>query len=137
PQPGLAGSAGPLASGGGAPPPSDPPRTGLSRRRWPSGQRLPQDLRGVLGAAAGEMRDLLPARDARRDDLGLGRSRADGGGEPAIAEGHRDIVVLLLEAEGAGHPATPRVDLADLEARPPERFHRRPRPGEGLLVTVA
>ena len=69
----------------------------------------------MLGAPAGQVLDLLATRDARRDDLGVGGGRLHGRRQPAVAERDRDVVVLPLEAERAGHAAAARVDLAHLE----------------------
>src|SRR5262245_27337378 len=90
----------------------------------------------MLRAPSGEMLDLLPARDAGGHDLGLGVRRLDGGGQPSIPEGDRDVVVLCLEAERSGHAAAARVDLAHLEPGPLERGDRRARADHGLLMAV-
>src|SRR5258706_1983618 len=91
----------------------------------------------MLGPPAGQVLDLLATGDAGRDDLRLGRRGLDGGRQPAVAERDRDIVVLALEAERAGHPAAARVDLRDLEAGPAERRDGRRPAHERLLVTEA
>src|SRR5262245_50317611 len=101
-----------------------------------SGQGLPQRLCGMLGAAPGQVLDLLPARDPRRDDVRLGRGRLDGGSQPPVPQADGDVVVLSLEPEGPGHAAATRIDLADLEARPAERRHGGAGPYHGLLVAV-
>src|SRR6267378_3976038 len=90
----------------------------------------------MLGAAAREMLDLLAARDAGGDDLGLRGSGLHGGRQPTVAERDRDVVVLALEAERAGHAAAARVDLLDLESRPAERRDRGCRADERLLMAV-
>src|SRR5713226_6812629 len=56
---------------------------------------------------------------------------------PAGAEGDRDVVVLLLEAEGARHAAAAGIHLADLVPRPRERGHGGRRAHERLLVAMA
>src|SRR5882724_778785 len=90
----------------------------------------------MLGAATGQVLDLLPARDAGRDDLGFRGGGLHGGRQASIAERDRDVVVLALEAERAGHAAAAGVDLLDLEARPAERRDRGRRADERLLMTV-
>src|SRR6516225_5389086 len=91
----------------------------------------------MLGAATCEMLDLLAAGDAGRHDLGLRGGGLDRRRQPPVAERDRDVVVLALEAERAGHAAAARVDLLDLEARPAERRDRRRRADERFLVAVA
>src|SRR5437773_11260885 len=88
-------------------------------------------------APSGQVLDLLAAGDARSDDLRVGGRGLDGRGEAPVAQRHRDVVVLLLEAEGARHAATAGVHLADLVARPYERRHRRRRADHRLLMAVA
>src|SRR5882672_6804498 len=82
------------------------------------------------------MLDLLAAGDAGRDDLGVGGGGLHRGRQPQIAERDRDVVVLALEAERAGHAAAARVDLLDLESGPAKRRDRRRGPDERLLVTM-
>src|SRR5882762_6401378 len=90
----------------------------------------------MLGATAGEVLDLLTTGDAGSDDLGLRRRGLHGRRQPAVAQRDGDVVVLALEAEGAGHPAAPRIHLGDLEPGPAERRHRRRGAHQRLLVTV-
>src|SRR5262245_57768709 len=91
----------------------------------------------MLGPAAREMLDLLPARNARGHDLRLLRGRLDRRREPTVPERHRDVVVLALEAERAGHAAAARIDLLDLEPGPAECRYRGRRADERLLMAVA
>jgi len=65
----------------------------------------------MLGAAAGEVLDLLAARDARGDDERVRVRRLHGGRQAAVAEGDGDVVVLALEPERAGHAAGSRSPL--------------------------
>ena len=65
------------------------------------------------------------------------RRRLHGRRQPPVAERDRDVVVLALEAERAGHAAAAGVDLAHLVARPRQRVHRRRGAHDGLLVAVA
>src|SRR6516165_10204400 len=59
---------------------------------------------------------LAAAREPRRDEEGL-RLGPRGGDQDAMGQGLAHLEVALLVAERAGHPAAPRVELADLEAR--------------------
>src|SRR5437870_8871773 len=83
------------------------------------------------------MLDLLAARHPGGDDLGAGGRGGHGGRETPASEGDRDVVVLLLEAEGARHPAAAGIHLADLVPRPLERGHGGRRAHERLLVAMA
>src|ERR1700730_17975814 len=89
------------------------------------------------GAPSGQVLDLLAAGDSRSDDRRVGGRGLYGRGQAPVAQRHRDVVVLLLEAEGARHAATAGAYLADLVSRPRERRHRRRRADERLLVAVA
>src|SRR5512145_1463917 len=91
----------------------------------------------MLRAATGQMLDLLATGNAGRDDLGLREGRLHCGRQPAVAECHRDFVMLALEAERPGHAAAARVDLLDLESRPAQHPDRRRRADERFLVAVA
>ena len=79
---------------------------------------------------------LLATTEAVGDHDVRGR-RSRGGQEDALADRHRDVVVLGLVTERAGEAAAARVGLDDLEA------HRRDEPalrGEvehGLVMTVS
>ena len=84
------------------------------------------------GLAPGPVRDLLAARDAGRRDQRRGALGPDGREQPLLADPHRQLVVLLLEAERAGHPAAAGVQLDDL-ADAGEQLHRGARAGERLL----
>src|SRR5258705_10296001 len=97
---------------------------------------IAQELRRMPRAPAREMLDLLAARDAGRDHLRVRRRGLDSGGEAPAPQRHRDVVVLLLEAEGARHAAAAGVHLAHLVARPGEGGHRGGRAHHGLLVAV-
>src|SRR5262249_3953214 len=78
-------------------------RAGDADGRARPAARLAQAFRRMLRAASGQVRDLLGAGDARRHALGVRRGRLAGGSEPAVAERPRDVVVFLLESEGARH----------------------------------
>src|SRR5207244_12389025 len=76
-------------------------------------QRRPESFGGMRGPSPGQMIDLLAARHAGRDDVGLGGRRLYGQGEPAGAEPRRKFVMLTLEAERPGHPAAASLYFAD------------------------
>ena len=82
------------------------------------------------------MFDLLAAGDSRRDDFDIGTGRFNRGGEAAIADGQRQIVVLFLEAKGARHAAAARVDFADFEAGGLQNGDCRRRSDQRFLMTV-
>src|SRR5262245_36155476 len=104
--------------------------------RWSAGEHVPERFRGMLGPTTGQVIDLLSARDSRRHDLGGGGLGLHSRHQSPVAHGDRDIVVLFLEAEGAGHPAAARIDLGDLEAGPTKNRDRGSRAHDRLLVTV-
>src|SRR3954452_16670154 len=82
--------------------------------------------------------DLLAARDAGGRDEGVRGGRAEGGEQPLLADLHRQVVVLCLEAERARHPAAAGVELGDLRPRDAlEQRDGRRRARERLLVAVA
>src|SRR4029453_18134012 len=98
---------------------------------------IAQELGGMPRAPTREMLDLLTARYAGRDHLRIRRRGLHGGGEAPASQRHRDVVVLLLEAEGARHAAAAGVHLVHLVARPGQGGHRGRRADHGLLVAVA
>src|SRR5262249_47363800 len=98
---------------------------------------FPQYFRRMLGFSPRGMVDLLTAGDAGSDDLDVRISGADSRGETALGDGERDVVVLLLEAEGARHAAAARIDFRHLVARPLEHFDRRRGADERFLMTMA
>ena len=96
----------------------------------------------MLGAFASEVLDLLTAGDAGGDhvEVAVGGLHfgLDRGEEPTGADGARQLVVLLLEAERPRHAAAARVDFFDLEARrQPQHGQRWPGADERLLVAMA
>src|ERR1700730_10640818 len=98
---------------------------------------LPDDLQRMPGGSPGAVLYLLAAGNTgRRDDRVLGL-RADGREQPELADAHGNLVVLRLEAEGAGHAAAPGVNLGDVGARDAaEQGRRGGRARERLLVAV-
>src|SRR5215470_1116502 len=95
-----------------------------------------QELRRVPRAPARKMLDLLPAGDAGSDHFRVAGRRLHRGGEAPAAQRHRDVVVLLLEAEGAGHATAAGIGLAHLVARPAEGGHRRRGADHRLLMAM-
>ena len=99
--------------------------------------RIAQYLDQVVGPTSCSMFDLLAAGDAHDGHLPIGFG-FDGGEQGQAADLHGDIVVLLLEPEGAGHAAAACVDQFDLvTGRQVEHEHGVAGPGDGLLVAVA
>ena len=68
-------------------------------------ERHLEDFGQVEGVAVGALGDLLAATEAVGDDEPVGRGVADGGEEFEFADGHGDVVLVVLEAEGSGHAA--------------------------------
>src|SRR5580700_7972848 len=86
---------------------------------------------------AGPVGYLLPAGDAGRRDDRVVRLRADGGEQAQLADAHRQLVMLRLEAERPGHSAAAGVDLDDLGARDAaQQRHGDSSPRERLLMAV-
>ena len=61
--------------------------------------------------------DLLAATEAVGDDQPVGRRPADGGKEFEFADGDRQVVLVGLEAEGAGHAAAARGGALEVDAQ--------------------
>src|SRR5262249_3459171 len=99
----------------------DPPAGAERRVRSVAGDRFGERFGRGLGAPAGEMLDLLAARNTGRDDERVGMRRLHRGSQPAVAEGNGDVVVLTFEAEGPGHAAAAGIDFADVIAGPLQR----------------
>src|SRR5215470_5239324 len=83
------------------------------------------------------MLNLLSARNAWRDDLDARRLRQHGRGEASFAQGHGNVVMLLLESEGTRHSATTRIYFGDFKVRPLKNGHSRSRTHHRFLMTVA
>src|SRR5262245_52491962 len=66
-------------------------------------KRIGQHLGQVARAPASAVGYLVAAAGAHRHDLGLGRERTDGREQYTLADLQRDIIVLGLIAERAGH----------------------------------
>src|SRR4051794_39978871 len=86
---------------------------------------------------AREVLDLQPAREARRDDDGLGIGLANRGEESLLADEARDLVVLLLVAERPGHPATAGVEVDHLgTGDAPQQLHQWADTDERTLMAM-
>src|SRR5574341_1352274 len=83
------------------------------------------------------MLDLLAARNARRDDLGVERLRHHSRSQASLAQRHGNVVMLLLEPEGTSHPATARIYFNDFKVRPLENSDCRSRAHHRFLMAVA
>src|SRR5262245_8498571 len=81
-------------------------------------QRVPEHFRRVSGPATGQMLDLLATGHPGGDDLGVRGRGFHRWRQSPVAQPNRDVIVLLLEAEGSGHAAAPGIDLTHLEAGP-------------------
>ena len=97
---------------------------------------VPQQFGRMFGAPAGQMLDLLSAGDPRCDDLYLVAARLDCRNQPALTYFCGEIVMLFLEAEGAGHAAAAGVDFADFITGGFEHRYRGSRADERFLMTV-
>jgi hypothetical protein len=82
--------------------------------------------------------DLLSARDPRSYDLDTSLCLLDRRKQALSANGDREFVMLFLETERAGHPATARIDLLDGETRDQAQgVNCRAGPDRSLLMAVA
>ena len=90
------------------------------------------------GGSAGEVLDLHPAGEARRDDDRVRIGLAQGGEESLFTDEARDFVVFLLVAEGAGHAAAAGVEVDDLgTGDATQQLERRTHADERALMAVA
>src|SRR6185369_18063481 len=74
-----------------------------------------QDLCEVQRLAVRALLDLLPAAEAVGDDERVARRRAHRRQQHPLADAHRDLVVVAIEAERAGHAAAAGVELLEVE----------------------
>src|SRR5260370_11475589 len=74
------------------------------------------DLGKVQGAAVGGLGNLLTTTEAVCDNHRALVCLAHGGQQDAFATGDGDLVVVLLEAEWAGHATAPGVEYLVVEA---------------------
>ena len=92
----------------------------------------------MAGALGGEVVDLLATGDPADGDAPVAFVLSLNGGEKFQAtHGLGHLVVLGLEAEGAGHPAAGGIYQLGVDAGDGERLHGRVGADEGFLVTVA
>src|SRR5262249_39070500 len=111
-----------------------PPKEGARGATRLDVEGVAQELRRGPRAPGPEMLDVLTAGDAGGDHSRVSGRRLHRGGEAPATQRHRDVVVLLLEAEGARHAAAAGIDFAHLVARPAEGGHRWRGADHGLLV---
>src|SRR5262245_47044493 len=94
-------------------------------------------FRGMKSATARRVVNLVTAGSSRRNEGGRFRRSPRGGREPPLRHLDRHVVVLLLVAEGARHPAAPGVHEADFPTQFLQEAHQRLRSHERLEVAVA
>ena len=115
--------------------PLRPPSGSYSRRL--AAECVREQLDDGASPPPGKVVDLLATGDAGDGDGRVAVRAPDGGKEPVLTHGLRDVVVLRLEAEGAGHAAAAGIDEFDVvagdEAQCP---HRGLAANERLLVAV-
>ena len=95
------------------------------------------DFDGMKGVAASGIEDLMTARGASGDGLGL-RLGTQGGQKSLLRDFHREIVLIRVEAKAAGHAAAAGVD--ELEALADEALQAGGgiiKPPYRLLMAVA
>src|SRR5688572_16025821 len=101
-----------------------------------SPELAPHDLRQMLRPPAGRLANLLPATEAVGDDERVGRRLAHGGQEHALADVDGYLVVLLVEAKCASHPAAAAIENSSVQMSGADSGRGRLAPGERLLMTV-
>ena len=79
-----------------------------------SRQAAVEQLGGMKRMPAREMLDLEPAGESRRDDDSTGSSLSHGRQQSLLAHQPRDLVMLALVAERAGHAAAAGVEVDHL-----------------------
>src|SRR5438132_12946916 len=90
---------------------------------------------GMQRTPARRMFDLLPARDAGRDDDRV-RIVLHSREKPPPSDGNRDVVMLLFISEGAGHAAATGIDLFNGISQP-QGFFQISGTDESLLVAMS
>ena len=97
-----------------------------------------KDLDQMLGLIAGAVLYLLAAGYALGHHQEVALLSADGWKQHLLSDFEGDVVVLLLESEGAGHAAAARLYLRDIASWDgTEQLHGGLRSHERLLVAVA
>ena len=101
-------------------------------------QRTRQHHRRMHGLATAPVRDLAPAAGAVSNQKGVLGRGADRGKQIQLRHLHRQLVVLGLVAEGAGHAAATGLDDVGLEPGNPVKHARGGIEGaESLLMAVS
>src|SRR5438045_3731904 len=90
-----------------------------------------QDLCKVECVPAGRLLDLLAATETVGNDEGIGSRLARPRQQDALADPHRDIVMLRFEPERAGHATASGVEMLEIQSHPAQHkllwleFHDR------------
>src|SRR5438094_10440810 len=91
----------------------------------------------MAGEAPGEVRDLQPAGEARRDHEVVRGRPPQGRKQLLLTDEPRDFIMLLLVSKRSGHPTAARVEVDDLGTRDaPQQPQQRSYPDQRPLVTV-
>ncbi len=91
----------------------------------------------MQGLPVGEVVELMPARGPRGDDDRL-RPCRQGRKQLEVGNLHTDVVMLLLEAEGARHAAAAGVEDIHVQLwHQPQRRHRAADAAQCLLMAMA
>ena len=99
---------------------------------------LPQHLDQMARRATRRMLDLLPARNAVRHNVHVRPGAFYRREQTLPTDVHRQLVMLRLVAERAGHATAPRGDLTHFVSwRQPQQRQRRRGADQRLLMTVA
>src|SRR4051812_312333 len=108
-------------------------------RAWgSSSRRSAENLGEVQRATAGSVGDLLAAREAVGDERRAQLRVADRWEEAALADAHRQVELLGLEAERARQAAAARAELALAgRARGLQQLELGVHPDDRLLMAVA
>src|SRR5438552_3166581 len=85
----------------------------------------------------GEVGDLVPAGKSGGHDQTTGGALSNGRQESPFADRPRNVVVLVLVSERAGHPATAAVEIGDGVPRDlRQEAHGRSRADQRLLMAM-
>ena len=86
---------------------------------------------------SGALGDLLAATESVGDDQPVGGRVADGGEKFEFADGRGDVVLVALEAEGAGHAAASGSGLVEVDAEAAEEGFFGGHLHDGLVMAVS